>query len=497
MSHTSSLHKIPLFALVGLSLSNLASGQAVLPSSPGNATANWLQDWTGGTGVEGAFTMLPQQGDGIAIINQGRTIQVDSVVTTLAPPLVIQNTNEGPFPTAFLEINTGGSITIEQVTVSQNTDAGMLTVNGGTLNVGIGGLIVKENGTVNVTSGEILSNASLFLQGGDFNLSGGTVTLTDPEPGGTTFQVMGAGTTGSLNITGGDFIVAGAIAPQDTIQFRGEINISGGTFSAVGGQAFGNAASDTTFNIIGDAATINIDRFNNATVSRLTKFNFIFNESGVSSIQQGSNSYNSLAGTEVTIDGSAYRGGPAAFELFDYNNIVDISPSVTITGLGTEGVDYTFSQSAEENNFTLNILTDRGDSYNGWAAGFPELTDPNPSLDFDQDGLSNGVEFVVGGNPTLPDAGALAPTTTFTGSTFEFNFRRSDRANSDDSISIRPEYGTDLVTWTLAENDEDEVSIVVTDDFYGEGVDRVVVSLPISLATDAKLFARLKVGFAP
>lgn len=491
------LKKLPLFSLVGLSILSSASAQVVTPTSGANSIANWLQDWNNGTGVEGAFTTLPQTGDSTVIINNGRTIQVDSAIATVAPIVVLQNTNESNFPTAFLEINPGGSITIEQLTVSQNADAGTLSVQGGILNVGDGGLYVKENGTVNVTSGELLTNKSLFLQGGDFNLSGGTVTLTDPESGGSTFQVMGNGTTGSLNISGGEFIVAGATAPLDTIQFRGEINLSGGTFSVVGGQAFGNAASDTTFNIIGDGATINIDRFNNSVASRLTKFNFIFDESGVSSIKQGSNSYASLANTEITIDGSAYNGGPADFELFDYNNIAEISPSVTITGLGTEGVNYTFSQSKEDENFTLSILTDRSASYNGWAAGFPALTDPNPSLDFDQDGLSNGVEFAVGGNPTIPDAATFAPIATYTPSTLEFDFRRSDQANADDSIRIEPEYSTDLFAWIHAEDGNEGVSIVVTDDFYGEGIDRVVVTLPTSLAADDKLFARLNVRFAP
>ncbi|MDB4688611.1 hypothetical protein OAE91_03545, partial [Akkermansiaceae bacterium] len=103
MSLGSPSHHTSLIALLGLSLGNLASGQVVTPTSTGNSTANWLQDWTNGSGVEGAFTMLPQAGDGTVIINQGRTIQVDSVVTTVAPVVVIQNTIEGAFPTAFLE----------------------------------------------------------------------------------------------------------------------------------------------------------------------------------------------------------------------------------------------------------------------------------------------------------------------------------------------------------------------------------------------------------
>ncbi len=497
MSATPSPHFAALAALLGFSFTHLASGQVVTPTSVGNSTANWLQDWTGGTGVEGAFTMLPQAGDGTVIINQARIIQVDSVVTTAAPVVVIQNTIEGAFPTAFLEINTGGSITMEQIFVSQNVDAGMLTIQGGTLNVGSGGLYVEENGVVNVTSGDLNSEKALFLRGGDFNLTGGTVTLTDPTPGGTTFDVMGSGTTGSLNIIGGDFIVAGATAAQDTIQFRGEINISGGTFSAVGGQAFGNGASNTTFNIIGDEGTINIDRFNNAVAGRLTKFNFIFDESGVSSIAQGSASYISLGSTEVTIDGSDYNGGPAVFELFDYNNFVAVCPNVTITGLGTEGVNYTFTQSIDDNNFTLTILTDRSASYNGWVAGFPDLIDPDPTLDPDGDGLTTGVEFVLGGNPAAGVDTLLAPVATNTGTTLEFEFRRSDIANGDSNTRIEPEYSNDLLDWTTAEDNDDGVTFVVTDDFYEAGIDRVVVSLPISLATEGALYARLTVRIAP
>ena len=142
-----------LIACICLPLS--ASGQTVVPSEPGGSTSNWLQNWnelgggTGATTLEGGFA-LPSAGN--AIINGSRTLQVDSVINTAANTVLINNTNGGG-GTADLEINGGGSLAAETVIVSTNDDAGTLAVQGGTLNVGGGGVQARVNGTVDITSG--------------------------------------------------------------------------------------------------------------------------------------------------------------------------------------------------------------------------------------------------------------------------------------------------------------------------------------------------------
>ncbi len=135
--------------------------------------------------------------------------------------------------------------------------------------------------------------------------------------------------------------------------------------------------------------------------------------------------------------------------------------------------------------------------YETWTTGFPSLTDTDSLLDFDGDGLSTGVEYVLGGDPTVNDAASIAPTSVYNGSGLVFTYRRTDLANSDTNATIAVAYSTDLQSWTTAQDAVAGVSIVATDDFYGVGTDRVVVTLPTSLAAGGKLFARLGVSGLP
>ncbi|MGJ8724311.1 MAG: beta strand repeat-containing protein [Roseibacillus sp.] len=125
---------------------------------------------------------------------------------------------------------------------------------------------------------------------------------------------------------------------------------------------------------------------------------------------------------------------------------------------------------------------------------FPaEITagDADFDVDFDAGGLDNGIEFVVGGNPTdASDDAALAPTCAKTAGGFTFTFRRTDES-IDDNPGV--EYGSDIVGFTLAADGVDGVIITITDDGFDTGVDQVDVFLPDSLAVGGKLFARLTV----
>ena len=133
-----------------------------------------------------------------------------------------------------------------------------------------------------------------------------------------------------------------------------------------------------------------------------------------------------------------------------------------------------------------------GGDYATWAAangvdGVPSTTDS------DGDGLQNGIEFVLGGDPSAPgsDSNALRPTITVDATYLNFVFRRTD-----DSAGLAPfvEYNSDLsAVWTEAEDGVNGVIIDEVDDGFGEGVDQVTVRIPRTLANGAKAFARLHV----
>jgi len=146
-----------------------------------------------------------------------------------------------------------------------------------------------------------------------------------------------------------------------------------------------------------------------------------------------------------------------------------------------------------EGNGTLNVTVGgTPDSYDSWATANGVSGVPSTD-DSDGDGLQNGIEFVLGGDPSGPgsDSNAIRPTVTLDATYINFVFRRAD-----DSASYSPfvEYNSNLsATWNEAEAGVDGVIINEVNDGFGAGIDQVTVRIPRTLATGAKVFARLHV----
>ena len=88
---------------------------------------------------------------------------------------------------------------------------------------------------------------------------------------------------------------------------------------------------------------------------------------------------------------------------------------------------------------------------------------------------------------------SLLPQVTESAGNMLFTYRCTALSLTQPGISITTEYGSDLTGWATALNGTLGVTINSFTDFYGPGIDKVVVSIPQSLATDSKLYARLKV----
>ena len=136
-------------------------------------------------------------------------------------------------------------------------------------------------------------------------------------------------------------------------------------------------------------------------------------------------------------------------------------------------------------------LVSGSDAYGDWET-LNGIAGAGAEVDSDGDGIPNGIEFVIGGDPSGPasDSSALLPTITTDATYLNFTFRRSD-----DSTSYGPfvEYGSDLTGWTEAEAGVNGVVINEIDDGFGAGVDSIEVKIPRALAVGARLFSRLKV----
>jgi autotransporter-associated beta strand protein/VCBS repeat-containing protein len=150
-------------------------------------------------------------------------------------------------------------------------------------------------------------------------------------------------------------------------------------------------------------------------------------------------------------------------------------------------------------------------SYDSWIDGFfPGETNPaiiGAGADPDNDGINNGVEMVIGGNPATGMDTALLPTIELVtnpvstpvipaGNYLLFTYRRSDLSVTA-GVTANCETDTDLVgSWTVATDGVSGTVIQVDDNFTftppaAADTDRVRVYVPRGANT--KLFGRLDV----
>jgi hypothetical protein len=136
------------------------------------------------------------------------------------------------------------------------------------------------------------------------------------------------------------------------------------------------------------------------------------------------------------------------------------------------------------------------DPYGEWIARAPHFLSGSaalPQADPDGDGIPNGIEFVIGGNPSLGNDRHLLPEASTEDNRLLFRFPLRAAAN------IEPfpfaEYGTDLVHWAPVHPGVDGVEIGTVLNGAAAGVDLVTVFLPAASALfDGSCFMRLNDG---
>lgn len=131
--------------------------------------------------------------------------------------------------------------------------------------------------------------------------------------------------------------------------------------------------------------------------------------------------------------------------------------------------------------------------YDNWADDFPGFTPTDAGLDFDNDGLSNLLEFVLGGNPTLSESG-ISPSVTTDGTDLVLTFKRSDASELAPAVAVKVQVSTDLSTWNPADDilvgtdtPSSDPEVLIDED--GANPDIITVTIPKGV--DLKKFARV------
>ncbi|MEY4568899.1 MAG: hypothetical protein RLZZ398_338 [Verrucomicrobiota bacterium] len=159
-------------------------------------------------------------------------------------------------------------------------------------------------------------------------------------------------------------------------------------------------------------------------------------------------------------------------------------------------------QAADVGSYTCTVTNDVGtatsqpiilslsDAYSEFASdyGLNPLTTGAPDFDYDKDGIPNLLEYLFGGNPTLPSIGLLPIVTKAPGSSnLVFTYKRKIAATGVTQVI---EHSTSLSPpWTPAVNGAGGVTIVTTPVPGDATTEQVTVTIP---STSTSRYARLK-----
>ncbi|MGD7653376.1 MAG: Ig-like domain-containing protein, partial [Verrucomicrobiales bacterium] len=212
----------------------------------------------------------------------------------------------------------------------------------------------------------------------------------------------------------------------------------------------------------------------------------------------------------ITLSGTDPENDPLTYSVVTQpaNGVLTgTAPNLTYTpNDGYDGADsFTFTVNDGNNDSvpaTVSITVEPLAGFTGWM-GDNGLSGVAANVDSDGDGLSNAVEYVLGGIPSGQSNAGLRPTIqlvtadpdndTVSSDYVLFTYRRTDVSNDDPSTASLAQWSTTLTGgWTNAEGTPGSVT-VVDDDGAGAGVDLVNVYIPRSLAVDGRLFGRLVV----
>jgi autotransporter-associated beta strand protein len=419
-------------------------------------------------------------------VNAGATLEFGA-------PNVFGGHNSIAVPTMVVN---GGTLTNADLLGTNNVNNGLrnVTLNNGTLTAAVGNAVstinpttrpgegygawglngtVTSTGTSSINVGTVTGIAGRILLSSNtadtvFNVADGTLTVSAPLQSGDSAVNYGLTKTGpgtlaltAANLyTGNTTVSAGTLELADNAQLKFAIGATSGSSNSISGPG---------------TAIINGD--------------FVIDTTAAAAL---------TTGTWVLENVASLTGA--------------YGPTFSVVGFNDGGNHEWFRFAGGQLwtfNETTGTLTLEPLTYDSWADSyFPGETDPaviGADADPDGDGLANGVEMVVGGNPATGMDTALLPTITLVtnpgetvpaGDYLLFTYRRTDFSVAA-GVTAAGETDTDLLApWTPTTGAPGVVTL--TDDNYASftppattPTDRVRVFVP--RGSETRIFGRLNV----
>lgn len=438
----------------------------------------------------------------------------------------------------------GGTVNLPTGAITLNGTGGISTGSAaaGFNNVAVNGTnTIAKTGSSNILSfgaatgsGSItLANAWVTDLTGSLTAFNGTVTASGV---GFRFNGTGGGTNLTLNLGAlGGFIRAGG--PSTGTITIGQLIGTGGTLSGggggytgaaaytIGGKTVGGFPVDSSFGGIfsnGGSPTLVINKVGAGTLTlsgvntytgntNVSEGGLILADNGGLTFKLGANGVtNQITGTasgSVSLDGDFIIDTTAAtiasgnsWTLVNRTALgaVSFGANFTVTGFTENSNVWTKVDGANTWTFdeSTGVLTLTLAGYSSWAtaqgltgaAGFENGVADDP----DRDGLSNLLEYMLGGNP-LASSSSVTPHLMVDPTNFVFTFTRNTDSKSD--VILNFEYGTGLSAWTAVAvgsgnsgPDANGVSVNVA----AGSPEIITVTVPRALSGSGKLFGRLK-----
>lgn len=360
-----------------------------------------------------------------------------------------------------------------------------VVVNGGTF-----GIEANSNGLsgvpITVNPGAILSawgdstGAAATTQNNPITLHGGALAA----------DYLGETWSGPVTLTA-DSALSGAGSGL-SFNISGVISQSGGSYGLIKGEA--TAVTLTAVNTYTGNTTVNAGSIilaDNAALKFVIGANGVNNKiTGVGAATIDGDFILDLSGAAIA-NGNSWTLVDTATKTFDATFTI---PGFTKSGnvhtkvVGTQ--TWTFSEATG----VLSLSVSGGSGFDSWIAGFPTLPldQRGPSADYDADGLSNLLEYALGGSPVVSDAASIVPAGVRSGSNFVVTFKRTDLSEADTTQVLQ--YGNDLAGWTNVPIGASPGSgmVSISENTPTADLDTVTVTIPTTGAS--KFFTRLKVS---